>query len=112
MTDLWRETDSGKSFQAALETEMVGAGARRPARDFVAIDSEGGLHSVARRIEGAKAADVRQRFADIDPASLPSVAEAKQMQRESQAERERQSEARPHGCPPGGGQGHDDRTLA
>lgn len=91
MTELWRETDSGKSFQAALETKWWVL-ARGDQRGFVAIDSEGGLHSVARRIEGAKAADVRQRFADIDPASLPSVAEAKQMQRESQAERQRQSE--------------------
>jgi relaxase-like protein len=91
MTELWRETDSGKGFQEALETKWWVL-ARGDRRDFVAIDSEGGLHSVARRIEGAKAADVRQRFADIDPASLPSVAEAKTMQRESQAERERQSE--------------------
>jgi hypothetical protein len=91
MTDLWRETDSGKSFQAALETKWYVL-ARGDRRDFVAIDSEGGLHSVARRIEGAKAADVRQRFADIDPASLPSVAEAKQTQRERQAARERQAE--------------------
>jgi hypothetical protein len=91
MTDLWRETDSGKSFQAALETKWYVL-ARGDRRDFVAIDSEGGLHSVARRIEGAKAADVRQRFADIDRASLPSVAEAKQTQREHQAARERQAE--------------------
>jgi hypothetical protein len=91
MTDLWRETDSGKSFQAALETKWWVL-ARGDRRDFVAIDSEGGTHSIARRIEGAKAADVRQRFADIDPASLPSVAEAKQIQRGRQAEREQQRE--------------------
>jgi hypothetical protein len=91
MTELWRATDSGKSFQAALETKWYVL-ARGDRRDFVAIDSEGGLHSVARRIEGAKAADVRQRFADIDPESLPSVAEAKQTQRERQAERERHAE--------------------
>ena len=91
MTDLWRETDSGKSFQAALETKWWVL-ARGDRRDFVAIDSEGGLHSVARRIEGVKAADVRQRFADIDRESLPSVAEAKQTQRERQTERERHAE--------------------
>ena len=91
MTELWRETDSGKSFQAALETKWWVL-ARGDRRDFVAIDSEGGTHSVTRRIEGAKAADVRQRFADIDPASLPSVAEAKELQRERQTERERQRE--------------------
>jgi hypothetical protein len=91
MTELWRETDSGKNFQSALETKWWVL-ARGDRRDFVAIDSEGGTHSIARRIEGAKAADVRQRFADIDPASLPSVAEAKQIQRERQAEREQQRE--------------------
>jgi Relaxase/Mobilisation nuclease domain len=86
MTELWRETDSGKSFQAALETKWWVL-ARGDRRDFVAIDSAGGTHSVARRIEGAKAADVRERFADIDPMSLPSVAEAKKLQRDRQDER-------------------------
>ena len=81
MTGIWQATKNGKEFQAALEDKgwILARGDRR---DFVAIDPGGGVHSVARRIEGANAADVRQRFADIDPRGLSSVAEAKQVQRE------------------------------
>ena len=131
MTDLWRETDSGKSSRQALETKWWVL-ARGDRRGFVAIDSEGGVHSVARRIEGAKAADVRQRFADIDPASLPSVAEAKQVQRERRSDRiqgspssasgkdrprqdpepSRTVRGRTHRRRPAAGQGADDRNLA
>ena len=84
MTGIWQATKNGKEFQAALEDKgwMLARGDRR---DFVAIDPKGGVHSLARRIEGAKAADVRQRFADIDPMISRSVAEAKQTQRERQA---------------------------
>jgi hypothetical protein len=80
MTGIWNTTKNGKEFQAALAEKgwMLARGDRR---DFVAIDPTGGTHSVARRIEGAKAADVRQRFADIDPRDLSSIAEAKQAQR-------------------------------
>jgi hypothetical protein len=81
MTGIWQSTKNGKEFQAALEDKgwILARGDRR---DFVAIDPNGGVHSVARRIEGANAAEVRQRFADIDPRGLNSVAEAKKVQRE------------------------------
>jgi hypothetical protein len=81
MTATWQTTTSGKEFAAALQ-ERGWILARGDRRDFVAIDPNGGVHSVARRIEGAKAEDVRQRFGDIDPRDLNSVAEAKQVQRE------------------------------
>jgi len=80
MTGIWNTTKNGKEFQTAL-ADKGWILARGDRRDFVAIDPTGGVHSIARRIEGAKAADVRQRFADIDPRSLQSVAEAKQTQR-------------------------------
>jgi hypothetical protein len=94
MTEIWQSTKNGKEFQAALEKEgwMLARGDRR---DFVAIDINGGVHSIARRIEGAKAADVRERFADIDPKTLGSVAEAKQEQRERHGGPERQSAEKP-----------------
>ena len=101
MTGIWKTTKNGKEFQAALEEKgwMLARGDRR---DFVAIDQYGGVHSIARRVQGAKAADVRQRFADIDPKTLSSVAEAKQVQRKRNGGHERQaagkrraSEARP-----------------
>jgi hypothetical protein len=80
ITGIWNTTKNGKEFQAALADKgwMLARGDRR---DFVAIDPTGGTHSISRRIEGAKAADVRQRFADIDPRDLQSVAEAKHVQR-------------------------------
>lgn len=93
MTQLWQETETGRSFQERLEQEgwLLCRGDRR---DFVGVDPRGGAHSLARRIEGAKAADVRKRMADVNPFSLYSVAEAKEVQQERAAERERQAEAR------------------
>jgi hypothetical protein len=101
MTGIWQTTKNGKEFQAALEDKgwILARGDRR---DFVAIDPGGGVHSVARRIEGVNAAEVRQRFADIDPRGLSSVAEAKQVQRErahrhKETGRDRQgTAAKPH----------------
>jgi hypothetical protein len=100
MTGIWKTTKNGKQFQAALEKEgwMLARGDRR---DFVAIDPSGGVHSIARRIKGAKAADLRQRFADLDPKTLSSVAEAKRAQRNRRGHerqptvKRRVSEARP-----------------
>lgn len=85
VTELWRRTDSGQSFRAALEQQgwLLARGDRR---DFVVIDPNGGTHSLARRVEGAKAKDIRARMADIDPELLPSVAEARALQRERQSE--------------------------
>jgi hypothetical protein len=101
MTGVWKATKTGKQFQTALE-EQGWLLARGDRRDFVAIDPFGGVHSLARRIEGAKVADVRQRFSDVDPKTLRSVSQAKQMQRERNGSLERQttgkrrvSEARP-----------------
>ena len=54
--------------------------ARGDRRDYVVIDPMGGTHSLARRVEGAKAKDIRERMADIDSARLPGIAEAKQIQ--------------------------------
>jgi hypothetical protein len=87
LTGVWLTTKNGKEFQASLAEKgwMLARGDRR---DFVAIDAKGGVHSIARRIDGARAADVRERFADIDPRDLKSVAEAKQVQRKGAGERD------------------------
>ena len=79
ITALWRRTDSGASFQAALE-QSGWTLARGDRRDFVVIDPKGATHSLARRIDGAKAKDVRARMADVDMKRLPSVAEGKAIQ--------------------------------
>ena len=81
MTGIWAKTKNGKEFQTAL-AEQGWTLARGDRRDFVAIDPRGGTHSIARRIEGAKVADVRKRFSDIDMRTLPSVADTKSLHRE------------------------------
>jgi len=88
LTAIWQRTDSGQAFEAAL-AESGWMLARGDKRDFVAIDGAGETHSLARRIEGAKAKDVRERLADIDPATLPGVEQARQ------AIRDRQRDAQP-----------------
>jgi hypothetical protein len=79
ITELWRSTDSGRAFVAALEQHgwILARGDRR---SFVVIDPKGGTHSLARRIDGATAKDVRERLADIDVSQLPTVAQAKKIQ--------------------------------
>jgi Relaxase/Mobilisation nuclease domain len=83
ITDLWRRTGTGQEFAVALwDAGFVLA--RGDRRDYVVIDQQGGTHSLARRVEGARASDIRERMADLDSARLPNVAEAKQIQRARQ----------------------------
>jgi hypothetical protein len=88
ITDLWQRTDSGQAFKTALEKEawLLARGDRR---DFVVIDPNCGTHSLARRVEGVRAKDIRARMVDVNPELLPSVAEARDIQRQRQGERER-----------------------
>jgi len=79
ITELWRGADSGKAFAVALWQHGFVL-ARGDQRDYVAIDPHGGTHSLARRVEGAKAKDIRERLSDLDPERLPSVRDAKQIQ--------------------------------
>jgi hypothetical protein len=83
LTAIWRDTKSGQDFAVALwQSGYVLA--RGDRRDFVVIDPRGGTHSVSRRIEGATARDIRERLADIDPARIPNITDAKQIQRARQ----------------------------
>jgi hypothetical protein len=80
ITGIWQATETGKAFAAGL-AEQGYVLARGDRRDFVVIDPMGGTHSLSRRIEGAKAKDVRERMADIDAGQLPDVSQAKQIQK-------------------------------
>jgi hypothetical protein len=94
VTELWHEADSGKAFAAAL----ADAGyvlCRGDKRDFCVIDPAGHEHSLARRIEGMKAAELRAFMADIDRDALPTVAEGRERQRkEPETRKERVEEKR------------------
>jgi hypothetical protein len=79
LSALWQQTDTGKAFAAALEDAGYCL-ARGDKRDFIVVDQAGEVHSLARRIDGAKAKDIRVRMGDIDPAGLPDAEGAKAIQ--------------------------------
>jgi hypothetical protein len=102
LTEIWNRTDSGKAFAAAIEEQgwMLARGDRR---DFVVVDPAGETHSLARRIDGAKAKDIRTRMADVDAASLPSIEQAKELQlarAQAKAERAPQTQTEHEGEKP------------
>lgn len=78
VTALWHGCDSGAAFRAALEANgyILCRGDRR---DYCIIDPAGDEHSLARRIAGVRAAELRERMADIDRSALPSVAEGREL---------------------------------
>jgi hypothetical protein len=80
MTELWRTTDSGKAFAAAVEERGYKL-AQGDRRDFVIVDHAGDVHSLSRRLDGVKAAAVRERMADVERSELPTVEEARADQR-------------------------------
>jgi hypothetical protein len=86
VTAAFRASDGPDAFRAALDERgyMLARGDRR---DYVILDRKGGVHSLARRIDGMKAADLRGFMAAIDPESLPNIEQA----REIIAERERRA---------------------
>jgi hypothetical protein len=75
VTWIYRASDSVEAFKAGLEAKgyVLAQGDRR---DFVIVDREGGVHSLARRIEGVRAAELRSFMAPIDRKSLPGLEEA------------------------------------
>lgn len=79
ITALYEQSDNGQSFQNALEDQgyVLANGDKRV---FVVVDIAGHVHSLNRQITSAKAKDIRDKIADIDPASLPDVSEAKEIQ--------------------------------
>ena len=101
LTEIWNRTDSGKAFAVAIE-EQGWILARGDRRDFVVVDQAGEVHSLARRVEGTCAKDIRTRMSDVDAASLPSVDQA----RENQLAREKE---RPEATP---GERDTDKPLA
>jgi relaxase-like protein len=76
VTEAYKASDGAEAFKAALEEKgyVLAQGDRR---DFVIIDSAGGVHSLARRIDGVKAAQLREFMSPFDRASFPTVEEVK-----------------------------------
>lgn len=76
ITALYKSSDNGAAFAAALEESgyTICRGDRRDA--LCVIDGAGDVHSLVRRLDGIRTAELRQFMADIDPQALPSVKEA------------------------------------
>ena len=94
ITRLWQAADSGKAFVAALH-EAGYLLAQGDKRGFCVVDAAGGVHSLARRIEGVRTKEVKARLEEIDLASLPTVAQARdQVRQRPGAEKPGQDPAR------------------
>jgi hypothetical protein len=81
LTALWKQTASARDFMAAVE-ERGYKFAKGDKRDFVVLDALGDVHSLARRLDGVRVADLRARMKHIDRDSLPDVEQARLAQRE------------------------------
>jgi hypothetical protein len=81
VTQLHQQCDTGQAFKAALEEKgyLLAKGDRR---DYVILDEQGQIYSLARQIKGVTAKDLRAFMADIDRETIPSVDQAKALQRE------------------------------
>lgn len=75
--DCWERADNGASFAAALQEQGLTL-ARGDRRDYVVMDGEGGVHALGKRVLGISAHELRERLADLDPASVPSLEQARQ----------------------------------
>jgi len=86
VTAAFRASDGPEAFRAALEQRgyLLARGDRR---DYVVIDRKGGVHSLARRIDGMKAAELREFMAPVSLEAVPTIDQA----REIIAERERRA---------------------
>lgn len=76
ITELHRRSDTGRAFQLALEERglLLAKGDRR---DYVIIDANGQVYSLARQIKGVTAKDLREFMSDIDRDAIPSVEQVK-----------------------------------
>lgn len=93
ITAAWRRADNGHAFKAAIEERgyILAKGDRR---DFCIIDHAGDVHSLAKRLDGVRVAEVRAFMSDVDREALPSVAEASAMQRDRPVDERFQHAAR------------------
>ncbi len=76
VTQLWHSAATGQAFKTAIEAagfQLV----RGDRRDFCLVDRTGGVHSLARRLTGLRAADVRHKLRDVDPDTLPGIKAAR-----------------------------------
>jgi hypothetical protein len=76
VTELFHLSAGPEEFRGMLDDHgyVLATGDKR---GFVIVDRAGGIHSLARRIEGMKAAELRAFMAPLDRENLPNVEQAK-----------------------------------
>lgn len=81
ITAIYQACDNARALQAALDERglMIAKGDRR---DYVLVDADGQIYSLARQIKGVTAKDLRAFMADVDRENIPTVEQAKALQRE------------------------------
>jgi hypothetical protein len=81
ITALKQAADNAQAFKAALEEQgyILAKGDRR---DFVIIDQAGQVHSLGRQVRELKAAELREFMKGIDPQTLLTVEQAKEIRKE------------------------------
>ena len=81
ITGLYERADNGQALKAALEDAgyLLANGDRRA---LVVVDIAGEVHSLNRQITTAKAKVIREKIADLDPASLPDISAARELQQQ------------------------------
>jgi hypothetical protein len=75
VTALFRQSETGKAFQAALESH--GYQLVTGQRGLLILDSAGKEHSLARRIDGANTRELNAFMRDVDRQSLPTIEQAR-----------------------------------
>lgn len=92
LMEAYAATDTGKAFEAAMaEHNLLLCRSERRQALFV-VDVEGNAHNTARLI-GVKTAEIQYRWADLDPKTLLTTVEAKQLREMQWARLMEQQEA-------------------
>ncbi len=92
ITALKEACDNAQAFKVALEEQgyILAKGDRR---DFVIVDETGSIHSLGRQIRDIKAAELREFMKGIDRETLPTAAQAKDLQQQRQEQLRQQEPA-------------------
>ena len=72
----FEQSDCGRSFRDALAQDGLVL-ARGDRRDFLVVDSAGGVHALGKRIVGISAGHIRDRLTDLSGAALPTLEQAR-----------------------------------
>jgi hypothetical protein len=76
VTELYHQSQTGKEFHAALEDHGYQLATGR--RGLLILDSAGKEHSLVKRIDGVKTAELNAFMREVDRAALPTVEQAKE----------------------------------